>query len=186
MRTLHLPAEPGVFRALEAGEELLLTGDALTMRDAGLNRLLGLADRGLEPPFDLEGQLVFHAGPTPAGGGRPAAAIGPTTAARMDALLPLLMEMKIAAVLGKGPRSEEARGVHGMFGVPYLVAVGGVGALLASRVEKMEPVAWADLGPEAVLRVSMRDFPVVVAIDARGRDYLREQYSRYRDESGRM
>lgn len=180
MKKLTLPLEPGSLEELVAGDEVLLTGEVLTLRDAALARLEAVAAAGDEPPFQLAGRMVFYAAPTPPGAGRPCAAIGPTTSMRLDGFLPLLTERGVAAVLGKGPRGEEARAEHGKHGAVYFVAVGGIAALLGSRVERIEVLAWEDLGPEAVHTVFLKDFPVVVAIDRTGKDYLASQRSRYR------
>ena len=180
LKKLTLPPEPGALEGLVAGDEVLLTGDAITLRDAALARLEGITGEGGEPPFDLAGQLVFYAGPAPPGAGRPCAAIGPTTSARMDRFLPLLLERGVVAVLGKGPRGERALAAHRGNGVVYFAAVGGIAALMGSRVEEIEPIAWEDLGPEAVHRVRLSEFTVVVAIDVAGRDHLADQYALYR------
>lgn len=177
---LELPPDREALRALVAGDEVLLSGPALTMRDAALKRLKALVDSGETPPFDVCGQLVFHAGPTPPSAGRPVGAIGPTTSSRMDPFLETLFELGAPVTLGKGPRSEEARELHRRFGAVYLASVGGIGALLAGRVEGIEVVAWEELGPEAVFRVLLDDLPALVAIDTAGRDFLAEQYERYR------
>ena len=180
LKRLNLPPDDAELRALPVGQEVLLNGEALTLRDATLARLDSLVSSGGRPPFDLDGQLVFHSGPTPPAAGRPCGAIGPTSSARMDHLLPLLFGLGVRATLGKGPRSEEATALHERYGAVYLAAVGGTAALYGGMVEAMETIAWEDLGPEAVYRVWLRDFPAVVAIDARGEDHLRAQYILYR------
>jgi len=176
LKRLELPPEEGALRALTAGDDVELFGDALTMRDAALERLAALIEAGEQPPFDLAGQLVFYAGPAPPTADRPTGAIGPTTSARMDRYLHMLFELGVRATLGKGPRSEEVRQLHKDYGAVYLAAVGGVGALFATRVESLEVLAWDDLGPEAVHRVSLFGLPAVVAIDAGGADHLDAQY----------
>jgi fumarate hydratase subunit beta len=180
VKELLLPPEEASLRSLAAGEEVLLSGTVLTMRDAALGRLDALVREGKEPPFDPAGQVVFHAGPTPPASGRPAGAIGPTTSARMDHFLDLLFGLGVSATLGKGPRSNEARAIHEHRGAVYFAAVGGLGALYGGMVEAMEPVAWEDLGPEAVYRVTLNGFPAVVAIDASGRDHFSSQHQSYR------
>ena len=180
MKELRLPPDPEALRSLTAGEEVLLSGQVLTMRDAALARLESLVRQGGKPPFDLTGQVVFYAGPTPPAAGRPAGAIGPTTSARMDHLLELVLEAGAAATLGKGPRSADAVALHEPHGHVYFAAVGGLAALYGGMVEDMEPVAWEDLGPEAVYRVTLNKFPAVVAIDASGRDHLSSRYESYR------
>jgi fumarate hydratase subunit beta len=180
LNELRLPPDPDTLRALRAGEHVLLTGDVLTMRDAALARLDELVEKGVEIPFDLQGQVVFHAGPTPPAAGRPAGAIGPTTSARMDHYLAMLFDLGVLATLGKGPRSEDARALHESRGSVYLAAIGGLAALYGGMVEEVEPVAWEDLGPEAVYRVTLKRFPALVAIDTSGSDYLLSQHVNYR------
>lgn len=182
MKQVRLPADRQALEALEAGDEVLLSGEALTMRDAALGRLAALVERGEQPPFALAGQLVFHAGPTPAAAGRPAGAIGPTTSARMDHFLPLMFESGAVATLGKGPRGAEAPAMHAKYRTVYFAAVGGLGALLAAHVTAIEPVAWEELGAEGVKRVTLEDFPATVAIDSRGRDFHAEQYQAFRSD----
>lgn len=182
MRSLVLPPSAGDIGELVAGDEVSLEGPALTLRDAALGRLRELVERGERPPFDLDGQLVFHAGPTPPAAGRPAGAIGPTTSARMDGFLPVLFELGVRATLGKGPRSPEAVELHARYGAVYLVATGGIAALHGGAVESIEVLAWEELGTEAVHRVVLSAFPALVAIDARGTDHLREQYRLYRTQ----
>jgi fumarate hydratase subunit beta len=182
LRVLNLPPDDVDLRSLTAGDEVLLTGQALTLRDAAHGRLADLMSRGERPPFDLDGQLVFYAGPSPAAAGRPVGAIGPTTSARMDRFLELTFELGVRATLGKGPRAPEMRQLHERYAAVYLAAVGGVAALLGGLVEGIEPIAWEDLGPEAVYRVILRDFPAVVAIDTSGRDFLAERYLHYGGE----
>jgi fumarate hydratase subunit beta len=182
LKVLNLPPDDKELRTLAAGEELLLVGRALTLRDAAHGRLAELVNGGEKPPFDLAGELVFYAGPSPAAAGRPVGAIGPTTSARMDRFLELTFELGVRVTLGKGPRAPQVKELHERYGAVYLAAVGGVAALLGGLVEDIEPVAWEDLGPEAVYRVILRDFPAVVAIDASGRDFLSERYLHYGGE----
>ncbi len=175
-KKLELPLDAEVPRSLAAGDEVELYGPALTMRDAALKRAESIVRDGGKPPFDVAGQLVFHAGPTPPAAGRPAGAIGPTTSARMDRFLPLLFDMGCRATLGKGPRSAFAAGLHGRYGAVYLAAVGGIAALFGGMVEGVELVAWGELGAEAVYRVTMRGLPALVAIASRGKDWLAGRY----------
>lgn len=179
MLELELPMDPARAGELNAGDELLLCGGVLTMRDAALRRLEDLLRSGGEAPFGLEGQVVFHAGPTPPAAGRATGAVGPTTSARMDRYLEMLFGLGVTGTLGKGPRSEEAARLHEAFGTVYFAAVGGLGALYGGMVEEVQPVAWEDLGPEAVCRLTLSGFPALVAIDGRGRDYLEARRSRY-------
>jgi len=179
LKELRLPADLEAVRALEAGEGVHLSGPVVTMRDAACRRLEELLERGEEPPFRLEGEMVFHAGPSPAVAGRPAGAMGPTTAARMDSFLEMLFEQGVVGTLGKGPRGVETPELHRRFGAVYLVAVGGAGALLAGHVVSLEPLAWEELGPEAVQRAVLDRFPLTVAIDSSGHDFLAESRTVY-------
>ncbi|MRR11463.1 TRZ/ATZ family protein, partial [bacterium] len=121
-------------------------------------------------PYDLTGQTLFYAGPTPPAAGRPAGAVGPTTAKRMDVWTPRLIEAGIVATIGKGARSPAVRDAIAAHGAVYFAAVGGAAALLATRVAAAGPVAYGDLGTEALVRLELHDFPAYVAIDATGRD----------------
>jgi tartrate/fumarate subfamily iron-sulfur-dependent hydro-lyase beta chain len=180
LKRLALPPEQSALLSLRAGDEVELWGDAVTMRDAALKRLEEILASGGKPPFEISGQLIFHAGPTPPAAGRPAGAIGPTTSARMDRFLRMLFEQGVRATLGKGPRSDEARALHEARGAVYFAAAGGLGALYGGMVESMEPIAWEDLGPEAVYRVRLTGMPAFVAIDSHGEDHLAKQYETHR------
>ena len=179
MKKLALPPDLEELRSLEPGRGVLLNGPALTMRDAALGRLASLVDAGESPGFALAGELVFYAGPSPAAAGRPCGAIGPTTSARMDPFLQLLFELGVRVTLGKGPRSPEAVALHRKYGAVYLAAVGGIAALHGGKVYSIEPIAWEDLGPEAVSRIVFEQFPATVAVDARGTDFLASRYGMY-------
>ncbi|MBN2168769.1 MAG: fumarate hydratase C-terminal domain-containing protein [Actinobacteria bacterium] len=179
-KKLQLPLSKEDVQELKAGEEVLLSGPALTMRDASLKRYEAMLKEGKKPPVDLEGELVFHAGPTPPAQGRPCGSIGPTTTARMDRFLSQMLESGVVAVLGKGPRGTGLAGLHGRHGAVYFSAVGGLGALYGGMIEEMELLAWEDLGPEGIYRVILKDFPVIVAIDSRGEDMYVSLYTSYR------
>jgi len=168
---LSLPATPEALARLRAGDEVLLSGVVFTARDAAHLRLVEHLGEAAAPlPFGLSGQTLFYAAPTAPAAGRPAGSIGPTTASRMDALTPRLLQAGIAAMIGKGPRSEEVRAACARFGAVYFAAVGGIAALLGKRVVEASPVAYDDLGPEAIIRLVLADFPAIVAIDSQGTD----------------
>ena len=169
-RDIQLPATCEVLAQLRAGDEVTLSGPVYTARDAGHERLLAaLASEG-ELPFQLAGQTLFYAGPTPPAAGRPVGAVGPTTAKRMDAATPALLRAGIVATIGKGSRADEVRLACRETGSVYFAAVGGAAALLARHVTAAEPIAWEDLGTEALVRMTLDHFPVFVAIDAEGND----------------
>jgi len=164
-----LPAEVSVLRTLPVGTPVLLSGPVYTARDATHVRLVADLDAGAAP-LDLRDQVLFYAGPTPAAAGRPAGAVGPTTAGRMDAWTPRLLAAGVAATIGKGVRSAAVHAACVEHGAVYLATVGGIAALLATCVRSAETVAYAELGAEALVRMELDDFPVWVAIDAHGND----------------
>lgn len=168
---LTLPLDRARLRDLKAGQACLLTGPMYTLRDAGHIRLMEeLAENGGALPYGLDGQAIFYAGPTPSAAGRPFGAVGPTTASRMDFAAPALHRAGIAATVGKGHRSAEARAACAETDSVYFVACGGAAALLARCVASSETVAYADLGTEALRRIEVVDFPVFVGVDTDGGD----------------
>jgi len=167
---VDLPVARERLAELSAGDEVRLFGPVYTCRDAGHELLLAqLADEGTLP-FGLDGATLFYAGPTPAAAGRPVGAVGPTTAKRMDAATPALLRAGVVAAIGKGGRSEAVRKAFAETGSVYFGAVGGAAAMLATRVVAAEPIAWPELGTEALVRMTLEDFPAFVSIDARGND----------------
>jgi len=172
-RELQLPFTREVLATLAAGDEVTLTGAVYTARDATHERIVGALQRDGVLPFDLEGATLFYAGPTPPAAGRPAGAIGPTTAKRMDEWTPALLRAGIVATIGKGVRSEAVAAACAETDSVYFAAVGGAAALLARHVTAMEPVAWPDLGTEALVAVMLDRMPAFVAIDTHGVDLYR-------------
>lgn len=170
-KRLSLPFDRAALADLRVGDACLLTGPMYTLRDAGHVRLLAeLEVAGGVLPYDLDGQAIFYAGPTPAAAGRPFGAVGPTTASRMDFAAPALHRAGIAATVGKGRRNAEVRAACIDTGSVYFVACGGAAAYLAKCVASSKTVAYGDLGTEALRRIEVVDFPVFVGIDARGND----------------
>lgn len=171
MKRLILPYSDDAVRSIEPGDEVLLSGVLYTGRDQVHKRLAALIGEGKEPPFDFTGSAIYYMGPSPAPEGFALGAAGPTTSARMDPFSPLLADHGLRVMVGKGPRSEEVRASiernHGL----YLQAYGGCGALYSSCIRKAEVVAYPELGPEALLRLEVEDFPVFCIIDSRGRVY---------------
>ncbi len=153
---------------LRAGERILLSGTVYTARDAAHKRLFALLDDGKPLPFPLENAVIYYSGSTPAPAGFPIGACGPTTSGRMDIYTPRLHDLGVCATIGKGARSQEVvQAIHRRAGV-YLCAVGGAGALAAKSVVSSQIIAFEDLGCEAVKRLVIRDFPLIVGIDSRG------------------
>ena len=181
---IELPATRETLALLHAGDEVLLSGPVFTARDAGHERLLAALERGEELPYGLAGQTLFYAGPTPVVPGFPAGSVGPTTARRMDAATPALMRAGIVATIGKGSRSEEVNRAIAETGSVYFAAVGGAAALLGGRIAAAAPVAWPEMGTEALVRLTLRDFPVFVATDAAGTDLYATAPAQWRAERG--
>ncbi|MBN2453669.1 MAG: Fe-S-containing hydro-lyase [Candidatus Omnitrophica bacterium] len=169
-KKIHTPLADDVIRSLRAGDEILLSGVILTARDAAHRRLFDMLKRGGRIPLDLRETAIYYAGPTPARPGRPIGACGPTTSSRMDAFTPALLESGLAVMIGKGDRSPEVRRAIKKHAVVYFVATGGLGALLSTKVKSSKVILFKELGPEAVHRLEVKDFPLTVAIDSKGND----------------
>lgn len=165
-----LPEESAALRALPAGTPVLLSGTVFVARDATHELIAADLARDGALPHGLAGQTLLYAGPTPPAAGRPVGSVGPTTARRMDSWTPALLAAGIVATIGKGARSEEVRRACLAQGAVYLATVGGAAALLATRVRSAETVAYPELGTEALVRMTLEDFPAWVAIDAKGHD----------------
>ncbi len=182
MIRLSPPLTDEVVERLRAGDRVLITGTLYTARDAAHARLADRIRRGEPLPFDLKGQIIYFVGPTPAPPGRPIGSAGPTTSYRMDPYSPLLVAHGLKAMIGKGRRSAEVREALRRHRAVYLGAVGGAGALLSKRIVAAEVVAYEDLGPEAIRRLEVRDFPAVVINDVHGGDLYEEGRKRYARE----
>lgn len=157
-------------RDLRAGDRVLLSGVIYTGRDAAHKRLVEAMQRGESLPVNLAGQVIYYVGPCPAKPGQAIGSAGPTTSGRMDTYAPAIMQAGLRAMVGKGLRGQAVVDAMKEHGVVYLVSTGGAGALLARRITAAEVVAYADLGPEAIYRLEVKDFPTIVAIDAHGGD----------------
>ena len=155
---------------LRAGDTVLLSGTVYTARDAAHKRMMELLDAGEALPFPVEGSAVYYVGPTPERPGQIIGSAGPTTSGRMDAYSPRLLDLGQAIMIGKGARNQAVKEAVVRSGAVYLAALGGAGALMAASVEELEVICWEDLGCEAVRRVTVRDLPLTVILDAHGGD----------------
>ena len=155
-------------RKLRAGDSCLISGVIYTARDAAHKRLCELVAAGKELPIDVRDATIYYVGPTPAGPGEAIGSAGPTTSYRMDAYSPLLIAQGLTGMIGKGKRNEEVVSAMREHGAVYFGAIGGCGALLSQCVKKAEVVAYEDLGAEAVRRLEVENFPVIVVIDSEG------------------
>lgn len=154
--------------SLHAGDRVYLSGIIYTSRDAAHKRLTALLDEGKELPLPLEGACIYYAGPTPAEPGAVIGSCGPTTSSRMDRFAPRLLDLGLAAMIGKGQRSAEVVEAIKRNGAVYLCAVGGAGALAAQCIKTCEEIAFHDLGCESIKRMTVENFPLIVAIDPAG------------------
>ena len=167
-RMLNAPFGEEQVRSLHAGESILLSGTVYTARDAAHKRLCELLDAGEPLPLPLRDSVIYYVGPTPAREGEPIGSAGPTTSSRMDAYAPRLIRLGLRGMIGKGLRSPEVIEAMRECGAVYFGAIGGAGALLARSIIENRPVAYEDLGSEAIHRLTVRDMPLTVVIDAAG------------------
>lgn len=165
---LQAPLAKADLDKLNIGDEVLIQGTVYTARDAAHKRMIEALDRGEELPFPIRGQIIYYVGPCPAPPGRVIGSAGPTTSGRMDNYAPLLLKQGLKGMIGKGPRNQEVIAAVKEHGAVYLAAIGGAGAYLSQRIKSAEMVAYPDLGPEAIMKLELNDFPCIVAIDSRG------------------
>lgn len=153
---------------LHAGDSILLSGVVYTARDAAHKRIFELLDKGERLPFEIDGSCIYYCGPTPAPDNLPIGSCGPTTSGRMDPYTPRLLDLGMAAMIGKGARNKSVNEAIIKNRAIYFCAIGGAGALAAKCVESLEVIAFEDLGCESVKRIVLKDFPVVAATDCYG------------------
>ena len=181
--SLHSGGMAARLPGLRAGDRVLLSGTIYTARDAAHKRLFELLDESKPLPFELKGAVIYYAGPTPGQQGMAVGACGPTTAGRMDAFAPRLLDLGLAAMIGKGERSQAVKDAIVRNSGCYFAAVGGAGALIARCIETAEVIAFDDLGCESVKRMTVRELPLTVAIDGRGNDLFRLGRAEYRRDN---
>lgn len=179
MRELTTPLTEADVLSLRAGDHVLLSGVVYTARDAAHLRMMALLKEGKPLPVELDGQVIYYAGPTPTPPGKPVGSIGPTTSTRMDASTPTLLAHGLRGMIGKGGRGPEVIAAMKRHHAVYFAAIGGAAALMARCVTALEVVCWDDLGPESVKRLTLDKLPLVVAIDAEGRDAFAEGQAAY-------
>ncbi len=165
---------------LRAGDKVLITGVLYTARDAAHKRLIEIVNAGKPLPFDVKGQLIYYVGPTPPKPGAVIGSAGPTTSGRMDAYTPKLLELGLKGTIGKGLRGKDVLDAMKKHKAVYLGAVGGAAALIARTIKKAEVIAYDDLGPEAIRRLEVEDFPAIVVNDAFGGDLFAQGVEKWR------
>ena len=167
-KIIRTPMTEEVTRELKAGDYVYITGTMYVARDAAHKRMIEALDKGEELPIDIADSTIYYMGPSPAREGRPIGSAGPTTATRMDKYAPRLLDLGQKAMIGKGKRSREVIDAIVRNKGVYFAAVGGAGALLSKCITKSETVCYEDLGAEAILKIAVENFPVVVVIDSLG------------------
>lgn len=168
MKRIELPLTEDVIKSLKAGDELLLNGYLYTGRDQTHLRLIKDIARK-KPPFDLRNEVIYYTGPTPASPGRAIGSCGPTTSGRMDPFTPFLLKAGLKGMIGKGKRSEDVKRAIKKHKAVYFLTIAGAGAYLSKKIVEAKPVFYKDLGTEAIYRLKLKDFPVIVGIDSKGR-----------------
>jgi fumarate hydratase subunit beta len=182
-KNIRLPLTEETIAGLKAGDSVLLSGSLYVARDAAHKRMSEALERGESLPFDIKGQTIYYMGPSPTPPGRVIGAAGPTTSARMDPYTPRLLAEGLKGIIGKGLRSDEVRKALKKHKAIYFAAVGGAGALLSKTITKSEVIAYEDLGPEAILRIEVNNFPATVVNDIYGSDLYEEGKKKYRRTS---
>lgn len=179
---VSVPLDDETAASLEAGDYVYLTGTIYTARDAAHKRMYEALEKGEQLPLEMKNNVIYYMGPSPARTGKPIGSAGPTTASRMDKYAPALLDLGLKGMIGKGKRTKEVKEAVMRNGAVYFAAVGGAGALLSRSITSSQVIAYDDLGTEAIRRLEVSDFPVIVVMDARGndlyetaiRDYCRE------------
>ncbi|MCK4982342.1 MAG: Fe-S-containing hydro-lyase [Victivallaceae bacterium] len=171
MIKLTTPFSAETVEKLCAGDQVLLSGVVYTGRDAAHKRLCELLDAGKELPVELKDQVLYFVGPSPAKPGNPIGSAGPTTSYRMDAYSPqIIAQTGLRGMIGKGGRGDEVIEAMYKYGCVYFAATGGAAALISKSITSCELVCYEDLGPEAIHRLTVKDLPLIVAIDAHKKD----------------
>lgn len=174
------PLTDDVINGVHAGDKVEISGVIYVGRDAAHKRLVEALNKGELLPFDLRGQIIYYMGPSPTPPGRPIGSAGPTTAGRMDAYTPRMLEAGLKGMIGKGNRSKDVRAAIVKHKAVYFAATGGVAALISQTIKKADLVAYPDLGAEAVLRLEVEDFPAIVVNDMYGGDAYEDGKEKYR------
>ena len=179
-RYINAPISDDDAKSLRAGDYVYITGTIYTARDAAHKRMYEALERGEKLPLEMNNNIIYYMGPSPAREGRPIGSAGPTTSSRMDKYAPALLDLGLKGMIGKGKRSKEVKDAIIRNGAVYFAAVGGAGALLAQRILKSEVIAYDDLGTEAIRRLEVKDFPVIVVVDSKGNNLYETAENMYK------
>lgn len=180
-RKITAPIDKETARGLNAGDYVYITGTIYTARDAAHKRMHEALQAGKELPIDMKENIIYYMGPSPAREGQTIGSAGPTTASRMDRYTPALLDLGMGAMIGKGKRSKEVTDAIVRNGSVYFAAVGGAGALLSKCIKESVVIAYDDLGTEAIRKLQVENFPVIVVIDSKGNDLYETAVSEYRE-----
>ena len=164
MRRIKLPLTKDIIKTLKHGEEVLLNGPILTARDAAHKRLVDTIKSNKKLPVSIKNETIYYTGPTPEKPGKIIGSCGPTTSARMDPFTGILLKKGLLGMIGKGERSKEVRSLIKRFNAVYFITIGVIGAYLSERIKSKKIIAYKDLGPEAIYRLILKDFPVIVGV----------------------
>lgn len=178
---VKVPLDAKEAAGLRSGDYIYLTGTIYTARDAAHKRMYESLKKGEHLPIDMRDNVLYYMGPSPARDGCPIGSAGPTTASRMDSYTPELLDLGLKGMIGKGKRTEEVRQAVMRNGAVYFAAVGGAGALLSKSITASEIIAYEDLGTEAIRKLEVKDFPVIVVIDAEGNNLYETAIEEYKD-----
>ena len=182
-RHITAPITKETAKTLHAGDYVYITGTIYTARDAAHKRMQETLQRGEALPLEMKENVIYYMGPSPAREGRPIGSAGPTTASRMDKYAPELLDLGLGAMIGKGKRSQAVKDAIVRNGSVYFAAVGGAGALLSKCILSSEVIAYEDLGTEAIRKLQVKDFPVIVVIDSEGNNLYETAIFDYKRES---
>lgn len=181
-RYINVPLKKEEACTLKAGDYVYVTGTIYTARDAAHKRMYEALEKGEALPFDMKDNVIYYMGPSPAREGRPIGSAGPTTASRMDKYAPTMLDLGLKGMIGKGKRSQAVKDAIVRNGAVYFAAVGGAGALLSKSILSSEVIAYDDLGTEAIRKLEVKDFPVIVVIDSEGNDLYETAIAAYKKD----
>lgn len=174
------PFDVETVQSLKAGDRVLISGTVYAARDAAHKRMIEALEQGKELPINIEGEVIYYVGPTPARPGEVIGSAGPTTSGRMDKYTPALLELGLKGMIGKGYRSQDVIDSIKNNKAIYFGAIGGSGALIARTIKKVEVIAYDDLGTEAIRKIVIKDFPAVVINDCYGNDWYKQGMEKFR------
>ncbi len=174
LHKLETPLSVEKIKNIKTGDEILLSGEIYGARDGAHKRFASAIKDNKELPINLNDSVIFYVGPSPTPPGKKSGAVGPTTSARMDRFMEPLLKKGLRATIGKGDRSKETKELMKKYNSIYFIAPGGISALLASKILEIKPIAYEDLGPEAVFKIKIKDFPLFAAYDLSGNDIFAE------------